>query len=70
MTKYILGGVITVVVACIVAATGWIFASVASMPEGYIQKKDFKTYIERNYEEHQRINDKLDRIIEKIYEGD
>ena len=70
MTKYLLGGLITVVAACVMAATGWIFAAVSSMPEEYVFRGDFKEYTERNYEEHQRINDKLDRIIEKIYEGD
>ena len=59
MNKIVLGGIVTVAATMIVAATAWNFSAVAEMPEKYMPKNEA-------IEQHQRIDNKLDRIIDHL----
>ena len=66
--RIIIGAIVTVVVGILLTATGWNFKAVAEMPEKYVLKEDQRIFIENNDKEHQRILDKLDKIIEHLLE--
>jgi hypothetical protein len=59
MNKIVLGGIVTVAATMIVAATAWNFSAVAEMPEKYMNKDEA-------VEQHQRIEDKLDKIYDHL----
>ena len=61
MNKILIGGIVTVAVGLLLAATTWNFAAVAEMPEKYMPRHDA-------YEQHQRIDKKLDKIYDLILE--
>ena len=50
----------------IMMATGWNFLVTANMPDKFVQKSDFIKFTECNERDHERINDKLDRIYETL----
>ena len=64
--KIVIGGVVTVVAALIIAATGWNFKATAEMPENYVNKNEQRIFIERNDKEHGKIQETLDNILEHI----
>ena len=66
MNKIILGGVVTLVVAGILAITGWNFKVTAEVSEKYVKKTEQQIFIERNDEEHQQISKKLDKIYDHL----
>jgi len=63
MNKIVLGGIVSVVASLIIAATAWNFSAVASMPEEYVKKTP-------HAEQHQRIENKLDKIIDYLLRGE
>lgn len=62
MKKIMIVGLVTVVAGLLLAATTWNFSAVASMPEEYMKKDEA-------VEQHQRIEDKLDKIYDHLLEG-
>jgi hypothetical protein len=62
MSKIIIIGIVTVAAGLILAATAWNFSAVASMPEKYMQKTEA-------IEQHQRIENKLDKIMDFLLRG-
>ena len=63
MNKIIIGGIITVVVGIVLAATGWNFKATAEMPEKFVLKIDHN-------DDMDRIDKKLDIIIRHLLKGD
>ena len=57
--KIIVGGIVTIIVGVILAATTWNFAAVAEMPEKYVTR-------EENTREHVKIEHKLDKIYDHL----
>jgi hypothetical protein len=62
MNKIIVGGIVTILVGCILAATAWNFSAVASMPRQYETK-------EEHQEDVDKIDKKLDIIIRHLIGG-
>jgi len=59
MTKIAISISIAIITAFIIAATGWNFSAVASFPDKYVPKSE-------NREDHRRIEQKIDRLMELI----
>lgn len=57
----IIGAVLTLITALLIAATGWNFKATAEIPEKYVLRSE-------NEADHRAINKKLDRIYELILE--
>jgi hypothetical protein len=66
MKKVIIGAAVTVAAGVFLAATGWLFASVADLPEEYVMKRDHDLIEQQNKEDHKRIERKIDLIIEHL----
>lgn len=62
----LLGGVITLVSAFTIAATGWNFKATAEMPSTYVNKTEYAVDEKRNEQSHLRIEKKLDEIKDLI----
>ena len=62
--KILIGASITIGAGLVMAATGWNFLATANMSDKFIQKSDFATFADCNERDHDRINDKLDKIYE------
>ena len=60
--KILIGASITIASGLVIAATGWNFLATADMPEKFISKSDFAIFADCNEKDHDRINDKLDKI--------
>ena len=54
------------VAGLLIVATGWNFKATAEMPEKYVNKEEQRIFIDRNDDEHKRISEKLDRIIDHL----
>lgn len=57
MNRILLNGVVIIMAGLFLAATAWNFSAVASMPEKYVR-------VDRNRADHERIERKLDTIID------
>ena len=70
--KILIGAGATIGAGLIMTATGWNFLVTANMPDKFVTKQDFnlaiKTLSECNERNHDRINDKLDRIYDILVE--
>ena len=64
LNKMIIGAA----VAAFMAISGWVLVAVADIPKEYVPKADFHRYQEENREDHKEISEKLDHIIETIYQ--
>ena len=64
--KILIGAGATIGAGLIMTATGWNFLVTANMPDKFVQKSDFIKFTECNERDHERINDKLDRIYETL----
>ena len=62
--KILIGAVVTIGTGLIIIATGWNFLATANMSEKFISKSDFVIFADCNEKDHDRINDKLDKIYE------
>ena len=62
--KILIGASITIGAGLVMAATGWNFLATANMSDKFIQKSDFVSFADCNERNHDRINNKLDKIYE------
>ena len=62
--KILIGAVVTIGAGLVIVATGWNFLATANMSEKFISKSDFATFAGCNENDHDRINDKLDKIYD------
>ena len=60
--KILIGASITIGAGLVIVATGWNFLATADMPKKFISKSDFAIFADCNEKDHDRINDKLDKI--------
>ena len=69
MIKKILMGIgITIGAGLITAGISWNFLATANMSDKFVQQSDFVQFTNHNEKDHERINDKLDRIYETLME--
>jgi len=68
LKKILIGAIITVGAGLIIAATGWNFLATANMSEKFVQKTDFIAFAECNERNHNRTQDKLDKIYNMLLE--
>jgi uncharacterized protein YxeA len=66
VTKQVIAGVVTLVVAIILGTTGWLFSAVVQMPTEYIMKTDHDRIEEKNSDDHERIERKIDLILNHL----
>ena len=66
LKKIAIGGIVTIGAGLIIAATGWNFLATANMSEKFVSKSDFISFAECNEKDHDRINDKLDKIYDLL----
>jgi ribonuclease HIII len=64
--KILMGIGITIGAGLITAGISWNFLATANMSNKFVQKSDFIKFTECNERDHERINDKLDRIYETL----
>jgi len=57
---------ITIGAGLIIAATGWNFMATADIPSRFVGKIDFREFAQCNERDHERINDKLDKIFDTL----
>jgi len=70
MNKIIIGGIVTLIIACVLAATGWNFKATAEMTEKFLLKSDHEIFVKRNDRSLETINNKLDKIYDHLIEED
>ena len=66
LKKILIGAGVTIGAGLIIAATGWNFLATADMPGRFVSKSDFLIFAECNEKDHDRINDKLDKIYDLL----
>jgi len=66
LKKILIGAGITIVAGLTIAATGWNFLTTANIPDKFIQKPDFERFVDCNERDHDRINNKLDKIYDML----
>jgi len=64
--KTLWGAAITIMVALFLGSTGWLFTAVADLPEVYVQKQEYQKHIDRDREDHTRIEEKIDLILKHL----
>ena len=68
LKKILIGASVTVGAGFVIAATGWNFLATANMSEKFVQKTDFTAFAECNENNHNRTQDKLDKIYDMLLE--
>lgn len=50
----------------IIGVSAWSATSIIELPEKYVQQDEYEQQRQENREDHQRILDKIDKILEKL----